>query len=144
MKPSAPTQAAIPRTATASAPGPRPRAVTRLRGFTLVEVLVALAIVALSLITASQVGGAWVFNANRQWQYQLAQVCADNALIAVRLSTQMPGIGERSVDCLQAERSLRVVLTVRPTPNPAFRRVEAQVWEAQTPLIRVQTVVGRF
>ena len=69
MKPSAPTQAAIPRTATASAPGPRPRAVTRLRGFTLVEVLVALAIVALSLITASQVGGAWVFNANRQWQY---------------------------------------------------------------------------
>ena len=82
-------------------------------GFTLVEVLVALAIVAVSLISASQVGGAWVLNANRQWQYQLAQVCADNALIALRLSSQLPGMGERSIDCTQAQREMRVVLTVR-------------------------------
>ena len=32
----------------------------------------------------------------------------------------------------------------RGTPNPSFRRVEAQVFEAQTPLIRVQTVIGRY
>ena len=113
-------------------------------GFTLVEVLVALAIVAVSLISASQVGGAWVLNANRQWQYQLAQVCADNALIALRLSSQLPGLGERNVDGTQAQREMRVVLTVRATPNPSFRRVEAQVFEAQTPLIRVQTVIGRY
>jgi general secretion pathway protein I len=113
-------------------------------GFTLVEVLVALAIVAVSLISASQVGGTWVLNANRQWQYQLAQVCADNALIALRLSSQLPGMGERSVDCTQAHRDMRVVLTVRATPNPSFRRVEAQVFEAQTPLLRVQTVIGRY
>jgi general secretion pathway protein I len=113
-------------------------------GFTLVEVLVALAIVAVSLISASQVGGSWVLNANRQWQYQLAQVCADNALIALRLSSQLPGLGERSIDCTQAQREMRVALTVRATPNPSFRRVEAQVFEAQTPLIRVQTVIGRY
>ena len=113
-------------------------------GFTLVEVLVALAIVAVSLISASQVGGAWVLNANRQWQYQLAQVCADNALIALRLSSQLPGLGERNVDCTQSQRDMRVVLTVRATPNPSFRRVEAQVFEAQTPLLRVQTVIGRY
>jgi hypothetical protein len=53
-----------------------------------------------------------VLNANRQWQYQLAQVCADNALIALRLSSQLPGMGERSVDCTQAQRDMRVVLTV--------------------------------
>jgi general secretion pathway protein I len=113
-------------------------------GFTLVEVLVALAIVAVSLISASQVGGSWVLNANRQWQYQLAQVCADNALIALRLSSQLPGLGERRVDCTQAQREMRVELTVRATPNPSFRRVEAQVFEDQTPLLRVQTVIGRY
>jgi general secretion pathway protein I len=124
---------------------PRRPATARLApGFTLVEVLVALAIVAVSLISASQVGGAWVLNANRQWQYQLAQVCADNALIALRLSSQLPGLGERSIDCTQAQREMRVALTVRATPNPSFRRVEAQVFEAQTPLIRVQTVIGRY
>ena len=90
-------------------------------GFTLVEVLVALAIVAVSLISASQVGGAWVLNANRQWQYQLAQVCADNALIALRLSSQLPGLGERNVDCTQAQREMRVVLTVRATPTLSTR-----------------------
>ena len=113
-------------------------------GFTLVEVLVALAIVAVSLISASQVGGSWVLNANRQWQYQLAQVCADNALITLRLSSQLPGMGERRVDCTQAQREMRVELTVRATPNPSFRRVEAQVFEDQTPLLRVQTVIGRY
>ena len=125
-------------------PGTTPPRRTMPPGFTLVEVLVALAIVAVSLISASQVGGAWVLNANRQWQYQLAQVCADNALIALRLSSQLPGLGERSIDCTQAQREMRVALTVRATPNPSFRRVEAQVFEAQTPLIRVQTVIGRY
>ena len=125
-------------------PGTTPTRRTMPPGFTLVEVLVALAIVAVSLISASQVGGAWVLNANRQWQYQLAQVCADNALIALRLSSQLPGMGERSIECTQAQREMRVELTVRATPNPSFRRVEAQVFEAQTPLIRVQTVIGRY
>ncbi len=113
-------------------------------GFTLIEVLVALAIVALALMTGMKVSGALVFNAQRQSDVLLAQICADNALHQLRLSQQLPGVGDTRVPCVQAERNFAVALTIRSTPNPSFRRVEAQVFDAQTPILRVATVLGRY
>ena len=115
----------------------------RSRGFTLIEVLVALGIVALALMTGFRATQSLVLNAQRQSDLLWAQLCADNALNALRLSKQLPGIGDSSVPCEQASQLLRVQLTVRPTPNPAFRRVDAQVWSQATPLLRVTTVLGR-
>ena len=37
-----------------------------------------------------------------------------------------------------------VRLTVRTTPNPAFRRVDAQVWDGSTPVLNITTVLGRY
>jgi general secretion pathway protein I len=74
----------------------------------------------------------------------LAQVCADNALNQLRLSQQLPGVGDTRVPCVQAERNFEVALTIRSTPNPSFRRVDAQVFDAQTPILRVATVLGRY
>ena len=116
----------------------------RLRGFTLIEVLVALGIVAIALVAGLQATAALTNNAQRQSDNLLAQICAENELVKVRLSKQMPGIGNTSVPCLQAERNLTVVLTVAPTPNPSFRRVDAQVFDNESPLLRISTVVGRF
>ena len=113
-------------------------------GFTLIEVLVALAIVALALMTGMKVSGALVFNAQRQTEVLLAQICADNAIHQLRLSQQLPGVGETRVPCVQAQHKLEVALTVRSTPNPSFRRVDAQVFDAQTPILRVATVLGRY
>ncbi|WP_408595020.1 type II secretion system minor pseudopilin GspI [Limnohabitans sp.] len=120
------------------------RALHPAKGFTLIEVLVALAIVALALMTGMKVSGALVFNAQRQTGVLLAQICADNAIHQLRLSQQLPGVGETRVPCVQAERNLEVALTVRSTPNPSFRRVDAQVFDAQTPILRVATVLGRY
>lgn len=114
------------------------------RGFTLIEVLVALVIVALALMTGLKASGALVNNANRQIDALLAQLCADNALQQIRLSQQLPSVGDSSVSCQQADRTLRVALTVRGTPNPSFRRVDAQVFDGQTPILRVSTVMGRY
>ena len=50
------------------------------KGFTLIEVLVALAIVAMALMTAFKVSGALVSNAQRQTDMLLGQICADNAI----------------------------------------------------------------
>jgi general secretion pathway protein I len=113
-------------------------------GFTLIEVLVALAIVALALMTGTKVSGALTRNAERQTDVLLGQICADNAIQQLRLAQQMPSVGDSRVPCAQAERNFDVALTVRTTPNPAFRRVDAQVFSDNPPILRITTVLGRF
>ncbi|MBX3585027.1 MAG: type II secretion system minor pseudopilin GspI [Ramlibacter sp.] len=114
------------------------------RGFTLIEVLVALGIVAIALIAGLQATTALTNNALRQSDVLLAQICAENELVKVRLSRQMPGVGDNMLACEQAGRAFTVKLTVRPTPNPSFRRVDAQVFDESYPVQRLSTVVGRY
>ena len=118
------------------------------RGFTLIEVLVALAIVAIALSAGVQASGALIHNAQRQSDTLLAQLCAENELIKMRLSRQMPGVGDSDFSCEQAGRSFGGTLSVFATPNPGFRRVEARVRDGSRasahPLLTVATVVGRF
>lgn len=115
------------------------------RGFTLVEVLVALGIVAIALGAGLQASGALTRYAQRQSDLLLAQVCAENELVRLRLLRQLPGIGDSRVVCEQAARSLTVDVAVRATPNPNFVRVDANVQdETQTPIWRLTTVLGRY
>jgi general secretion pathway protein I len=116
----------------------------RAAGFTLIEVLVALGIVAIALLAGLQATAALTNNAQRQSNVLLAHVCAENELAKVRLSKQMPGVGDTDVPCEQAGRSFQVRVTVSPTPNPSFRRVDAQVLDGAYPVLRLSTVVGRF
>ena len=120
-----------------------PTAAAAARGFTLIEVLVALAIVAIALLAGLQATNALTRNALRQADVLLAQLCADNELVQVRLSRQMPAVGDASVRCEQAGRALDVSVVVRPTPNPTFRRVDAQVFSEGHPVLRLSTIVGR-
>jgi general secretion pathway protein I len=110
-------------------------------GFTLVEVLVALAIVAIALVAGLQATAALANNASRQSDLLLAQLCADNALIHIRLSRLLPALGHTTAVCEQGGRSLQLTLSVQATPNPRFRRVEAQVAEGNTSVLRLSTVV---
>lgn len=113
-------------------------------GFTLIEVLVALAIVAIAMSAGLQATSALTRNALRQSSVLLAHLCAENELVKVRLSAQMPAIGDASVSCEQGGRNFAVTVSVLATPNPSFRRVDAQVFEEQAPILRISTVVGRF
>ena len=113
-------------------------------GFTLIEVLVALGIVAIALVAGLQATSALTTNALRQSDVLLAHVCAENELIKVRLSRQMPGIGDIAVPCEQAGRSLLVTMSVRPTPNPEFRRVDARVSDGDIAVLQISTLVTRF
>jgi general secretion pathway protein I len=116
----------------------------RQRGFTLIEVLVALGIVAIALVAGLQATTALTNNAMRQSDVLLAHICAENVLVSVRLSRQMPGVGDSAVPCEQAGRTFNVNVAVLPTPNPSFRRVDAQVMDGAIPVLRLSTVVGRW
>jgi general secretion pathway protein I len=114
------------------------------RGFTLIEVLVALGIVAIALSAGLQATSALTRNALRQSSVLLAHLCAENELAKIRLASTMPAIGDATLTCQQGGRAFGVTVSVLPTPNPSFRRVDAQVFEDQLPVLRLSTVVGRF
>lgn len=114
------------------------------RGFTLVEVMVALAIVAIALGAGMRAAGVLTDNAQRLSDVTAAQWCADNVLTGLRLSRAVPDVGETAFECEQLGLTLAGRLITRPTPNPNFRRVDATVRDsAGHPLLTVSTVVSR-
>ena len=115
----------------------------KIRGFTLIEVLVALGIVAIALSAGLQATGTLTRNAERQSDVLLAQLCAENELIKLRLVQQMPGVGDSTLDCLQAGITFRIVDHVSPTPNPNFLRVDTRVDRDGTPVYQLSTLLGR-
>lgn len=117
----------------------------KVRGFTLIEVLVALAIVAVTLAAGLRATGAVADNAQRLGDVTSAQWCADNQITALRLTKQMPGVGDAPFECEQLGRTFRGAMITRPTPNPNFRRVQAVVADdAGRTLVSVTTVIGRY
>lgn len=120
------------------------RARQKTSGFTLVEVLVALGIVAIALLAGLQATAALTRHAQRQSDMLLGQTCAENELIKVRLTRQLPDVGDTSMACEQAGQVFTVALAVRVTPNPSFRRVDAQVFKGDESVLRLSTVVGRY
>jgi len=114
------------------------------RGFTLVEVLVALSIVAIALMAGLQATAALTRHAQRQSDVLLAQLCAENELVKVRLARQMPSVGENQVACEQAGQLFMVQASVQPTPNVNFMRVDAKVFRDDAFVLTLSTIVGRY
>ena len=111
-------------------------------GFTLIEVLVAVAIVAVALGAGLKAAGALTNNAQRLADVSAAQWCADNQLTGLKLARQFPSVGDTEFACEQLGRTYRGRLVVRPTPNPNFRRVDARVADdAGLPLLTLSTVL---
>jgi general secretion pathway protein I len=117
---------------------------SRGRGFTLIEVLVALAVVAITLGAGIKAAGSLTFNTARLAEVTSAQWCAENRLTALKLSRQFPDIGDGDFTCDQLGRTYAGKLIVRPTPNPNFRRVDARMLDDDgRQIVLLSTIVGR-
>lgn len=115
------------------------------RGFTLVEVLVALVIVAITLGAGVKAAGTLLKNAQRLSDVSEAQWCADNELTGMRLARVYPSVGESTFSCQQLGRNYVGTLLVSATPNPNFRRVDTRVVnEAGEPMITLSTILPRY
>lgn len=118
------------------------------RGFTLIEVLVALTVIAITLAAGLQATGALTRAAARQSDQWLAQICAENELTRLRLLRQLPPTGDSEMPCSQADRQLLVRVSVLPTPNPNFRRIDAVVYGDvdgySVRFVTLSTVLGRY
>jgi len=114
-------------------------------GFTLIEVLVALVIVAISLSAGVKAAGALTDNADRLRTVSAAQWCADNQLTELRLSKQFPSTGDSSFSCDQLGQTYQGQVHVRSTPNPNFEQVDAVVSDANgQQQLTLSTIVSRY
>ena len=115
-------------------------------GFTLIEVLVALAIVAITLGAGIKAAGALANNAERLTDVSLAQWCADNMLIGLKMQRGALPVGSSDFICEQLGRTYSGKLVVNtPQLNNKVQRVDEQILTGDgRPVLTVSTVRSRL
>lgn len=101
-------------------------------GFTLLEVLIALAMLAIALAAAMRVAGIATDTTAQIKQRIVAQWVAENRLTELRVGT-WPAVGSNNGEVIQAGLTLRWEENISGTPNPNFRRVEIRVFAPDQP-----------
>jgi general secretion pathway protein I len=97
------------------------------RGFSLIEVLVALAILAVLATTVVSQSGAFSSQLFRLEDKSLALWVAQNALDEARLAESPPAEGAKPVQVEMGGKTWLVTLRAKPTPRPGFSRMEVSV-----------------
>jgi len=111
------------------------------RGFTLLEVLVALVIVGTALGASLRAVGSLTQNSDGLRSAMMATWSAENRLVQIRLAKVFPAIGKTSFACPQGDMELLCEEEVILSPNPRLRRVEVSVYEAARPERRIIKLV---
>jgi general secretion pathway protein I len=114
----------------------------KIRGFTLVEILVALAILAIALTTGMRALMQATDAAASLKARTLALWVAQNRLAEAQIATPWPALGHYNGEAQQAGTGFVWHADVTTTPNPAFRRVDITVAEPQTPDYAIARLTG--
>ncbi|WP_085598296.1 MULTISPECIES: type II secretion system minor pseudopilin GspI [unclassified Pseudomonas] len=121
------------------------RAVSKQAGFTLIEVLVALAIIAVAMSAAVRVAGLMTQGNGLLRDKSLALLAAQSRLAELRLEGNLhPGL--KSFECDQGRLKLRCEQAIVPGIAPGLLRVSVQVRDRSReapPLARLESLVSR-
>lgn len=115
---------------------------SRRRGFTLVEVLVALTILAVALAAGMRTLAQSADGATTLKLRTLALWVAQNRLALAELERPWPATGTEMGRAREAGIEFAWRASVAATPNPAFRRFEIVVAEATVPDYALARLVG--
>ena len=102
-------------------------------GFTLIEVVIALAVVALALLALVRTAGLGAEALAHQRETTFAGLVAANVLAETRIRERFPGAGRREGRATMAAREYRWELVVQSTEEPSIRRLDVHVYLADAP-----------
>ena len=111
-------------------------------GFTLIEVLVALAVLAIALAATTRAVGMMADTSFTLKQRIVAQWVAQNHLAESRARRLWPDVGVSSGTETQANVELGWQETISATPNLSFRRQEVRVYTVAQPEHALVQLVG--
>ncbi|HSG66700.1 MAG TPA: type II secretion system minor pseudopilin GspI [Gammaproteobacteria bacterium] len=113
-----------------------------LLGFTLLEALVALAIVALGMMAVQAQLNRYVVSAAVTEEKTLASWVAANKLTELSVAGAWPELGRTDDDVELAQRRWRMVVEVSETPVDNLRRVDVTVYLAEDPEREVHSLAA--
>ena len=102
-------------------------------GFTLIEILVAIAILAVALAATTRAAGVATDGALETRQRLLATWAGENRLAELRARRIFPAPTTTRLTAEQGGMALVIEETVTTTPNPTMRRVELAIADARDP-----------
>jgi general secretion pathway protein I len=98
-----------------------------MRGFTLIEVLIAIAILAIALAATTRAASVATDGAYETRERLLATWAAQNRIAELRARRAFPSVSSTRLETTQAGLALAIDETVSETPNPAIHRVDLAV-----------------